>query len=185
MIKPRRNTAVLLLLFVAAGFLAACQEPEPEGPPPAEPFENAALAIGSEGLGDSWALVSNEDQELVLSDGGDGVLTISMGEATSSPNIVEAVRGKLADFDAMEGGESFGNQQLQAPIGLVYTARGRYPGESGTTEEFWAYCVHPLGGRLLEMLYTYPAGDDSQTRAQNLINLFGYLEPRTGGEIGS
>ncbi len=178
-----RASAASMALF-ACLTAGACSTPETVPAP--QSVENAALGLRLLLPADPWTVVSEEPQRWVLSDGDGGTMIVHLGpESEQTPNIIEAVRGHLAEFSAMENGESFGSQQLQAPIGLVYTARGRYPGSQDpatTVGEMASYTVHAGGDRFLILSYTYPGEGDPNQRGQNLLALLTSLELLTGEE---
>lgn len=172
-LKP---VAALSRVTGMAGLLliAACAQPEPKVAAPAD-VDNQALGIRLLLPADPWTLVANEAERMVLEDGAGGTMTLHLGEESEqTPNIIEAVRGRLAEFDARDGGQSFGSQQFQAPIGLVYTARGTYPdagGTSATVGELSGYTVHASGNRFLILTYTFPGKGDPKVRYDNLLAL--------------
>ena len=51
--------------------------------------------------------------------------------------------------------------------------------DAGTTEETLLTVIHPSGGRRLDLVYTYPAGDDSGERVTGLIGLLAEVEALT------
>ncbi len=142
-------------------------------------IDHQSLGIRVVDLSDPWSVVAQDSDQWILSDGSQGTLTLVNGE-DDVINIEQAARNKLAEFDALDGGESFGNRQLKAPIGLIYTARGRYPDtERNSVGELWGYTVHPKGGRLLVIRYAYPGNSDANLRGHNLLTLLESLELAT------
>ena len=143
--EPIRSLQITVW-FVASlcMMLSGCAAPESQPAPSS--IDNGALGLRLLLPADPWTMTSEEAQRWVLSDGAGGTMIVHLGpEGDQTPNIIEAVRGRLAEFSAMEGGESFGNHQLQAPIGLVYTARGQYPdtqNPEASIGEMAGYTVH-------------------------------------------
>lgn len=171
-------TTGLTLVSLTAAACPRTGEAPAAGP---EVVESSALGLRLLDPEPPWTLTTREADRWVLSDGAGGTMTVHMGPAEDqTPNIVEAVRTRLAEFEAMGGGESFGGQQFQAPVGLVYTARGRYSHPDNPVEavgEITGYTVHPAGGRFVLLTYTYPGDADPAVRYDRLLSLLGSLEP--------
>lgn len=140
---------------------------------------NSALSITIAPLPEPFEVLDNEGETLRLAVDGEaarGLVELHLGAPQPQGiNLVDEATGRRAYFESLPGGEFLGNQEIVAPIGSVYTARGRYDGDSGPVEELWSMTVPPGDDRLLTLVYRYPAGDDSQQRAQQLLELLGNL----------
>ncbi len=174
---------LLLALCVLAVFLPGCQpeEPEPE-PEPAQRVENPEVGVVLTDVPDFFALEVNDGSrlELVPADGTTaGRVFVRAGEPeTGGINLVAAVEEHKATILAASG-EFQGQRELGTQMGTAFYSRGRFPDDGGqTTEETVIFMVHPLGDRTLQLVYRYPAGDDSKERIQDqLFSLLEVLEP--------
>ena len=172
---------VPIALLAASSLLTACQ---PSGDVAEDPsstvIASQAAGIRLATLPDAFEVERNDDEGLFLaapSELAPGKVAITLGgEFPGGFNIFDEVSRELANFEAMPEGESFGQTQLVAPIGTVYMARGRYDEAGVRTEQLRAMVGHPWGNRLLTLAYTYPVGDDTTERGQQLMELLGEVE---------
>ena len=87
-----------------------------------------------------------------------------------------AVNAHKAWIEGLPDGEYKGAQELQGEFGSAFYSRGRFVDAGALVEETVVFLIHPAGNRLLEIHYRYPAGEDSATRVQELIEVLGQLE---------
>lgn len=179
-VKNRQLTHPLIVVALSAGLaFAACQPKEPEAEPePAQRVENAEVGIVLADVPDFFALEINDGSrlELVPADGATaGRVFVRAGEPESGGiNLVAAVEEHKEAILAASG-EYQGQRELGTPLGTAFYSRGRYLDDGGqTTEETVIFMVHPRGDRTLQLVYRYPAGDDSKERIQD--QLFSLLE---------
>lgn len=170
----------LLVVVAAVLALAGCQ---PGGGGAGGEVENAALGIVIAPLPQPFTVTDNQGENLLLTVDGDaerGVVMFHLGPPQPRGiNLVDEATGRKAYFESLPGGAFSGNQEIVAPLGPVYTARGSYDDAGGRVEELWAMSVQPGSDRLLSIVYRYPAGDDSQQRAQQFLELLGNLATRS------
>lgn len=167
----------LALLLALTGCAPGTDEAQEPG---AAAIENEAVGVRLLAVPEPFELVSDDADGVVLEvvdRAAGGTVRITLSEVYEGGlNIVEAVKTGLAEFQAMPDGESFGQTQLMAPIGLTYMLRGRYTAEGTPTEALRAIVAHPWGNRLLTVAYTYPRGDDTKERGEQLMGLLGEIE---------
>ncbi len=159
----------------------ACGGPAEEPAEPAGPaLESPAAGIRLLSIPEPFELATDDPAGPVLTvpeSAGGGTVRITLsGEHPDGLNIIEAAKQEMADFEAMQNGESFGQTKLMAPIGLTYMLRGRYASGGTPSEELRAMVAHPWGNRLLTLSYVYPLGDDTQQRGEQLMALLGEIE---------
>lgn len=141
-------------------------------------LENAALGLAVAELPSEFTVSQNDATGLALAAAGDGeaVVRFDVGPIEQgSVNIVEAAKQMQAVFESRPNGEFFGNQELIAPIGSFFTARGAYEQEGRSFGELQAFTLHPLANRLLRVSFRYPA-DEAQQRAPQFAALLGEIE---------
>lgn len=169
----------LLVVVGAVLALAGCQ---PGGGGAGGEVENAALGIVIAPLPQPFTVADNQGETLRLTVDGDaerGEVEFHLGPPQPRGiNLVDEATGRKAYFESRPDGEFSGNQEIVAPLGPIYTARGSYDGAGGRVEELWAMSVLPGTERMLSIVYRYPAGDDSQERAQQFLELIGNTAAR-------
>lgn len=169
----RRSPAACCLLAL----VAACAAEPP--PAPRERVENPGLGIAIAALPVGFTIVANEGTTLELrgvSSKGPGTLTFAAGPAETNINLVEEIARQKEAFLAQPSGEYFGQRELVTPNGTAFTVRGRYAAPEGATEEVKVLAIHPWGDRKLFLTYRYPAGGDTQERADQLLEVIGEIE---------
>ncbi len=173
--RPRRRLLVLIATLLPV--LAGCQP----GGGPGDEVENTALGIVVAPLPAPFEVLRNDGETLQLAVDGDaerGLVEFELSPPQPQGiNLVEESAARTAYFESRPGGTSSGRQEIVAPIGHVYTARGSYDAGGGRVEELWALAVPPGAERLLSIVYRYPAGTDSPQRAQHLLTLLENLAP--------
>jgi hypothetical protein len=162
--------------------LFACGAPTEETLEPVDKsIESTAAGIRIVTLPDPFVVEANDDNGLLLRTPtlpGSGSVLITMSDVyPTGLNIIKVVTEELSNFEALPEGTSFGQNQLIAPIGTVYVARGRYLSGETQIEELKAMLAHPWGNRLLTLAYTYPATEDTAERPGHLMDLLGEVEP--------
>ena len=175
---PVHRFRAFLLAGLAAG-LVACgptTEPEPE-PVKGERVENAALGMAIAELPAFFKVASNEGTviELVPVDPQVvGTLRVQESPAESGGiNLVAAIERHKADIQGRPDGVFKGQRELGSQLGTAFYSRGLFTDQGQTMEETMIFIVHPKGDRELQMVYTYPAGEDSKERLMD--QLFGVL----------
>ena len=179
-----RNRLLLAaaITITTAGLLACQQAKEEPPPPPPARVENPRLGMAIAALSTSdFVVTANDGATIELSPAGDGatgVVSIVAGEAeTGGINLVAAVNQHKEEIVARPDGDYKGQAEYVSPLGTTFASRGRYSEGGGTVEERAVFMVHPWGDRTLEVIYRYPAGDDTQARLDALMNgIVGELE---------
>ena len=181
--RASKITTILGLAALLVLGLTACQPPQESQPetaaeePTGERVENATVGIALGALPAFFELTSNDDTiELAPAAAEDPArLTVKAGPAeVGGINLVAAVEEHKADLAARPDGVFKGQRELSTPLGTAFYSRGQYTGETGTEEETVIFLVHPWQDRNLQLVYRYPAGEDSAARIQE--QLFAVLE---------
>ena len=162
------------LLFLA---LNACSPAEP--PVVDTGVENLDLAIGLTMTPDGLVVAENQGASLELrpaDEGASGVVWFEVGPEQIGVNLVAAVKDHQAYIEGLPGGDYRGAQELQGDFGSAFYSRGRYSSEEALQEETRILLIHPAGNKLLTIAYRYPAGEDSASRVEQLIEVLSYLE---------
>ena len=175
-------------LMTAAVLVAALSACAPSGENPAEEtvakgerVENAELGMAVAEVPAFFKVGSNQGSviELVPADPQiEGTLKIQESEAeTGGINLVAAVERHKADLEARPDGVFKGQRELGSQLGTAFYSRGQYTEDGRALEETVIFIVHPKGDRELQMVYNYPAGDDSKERlTDQLFGVLGELE---------
>jgi len=182
-------------LALAFGATGCRRAQEPEAAPAGERIENAATGVAIAALPPVFRLVAIDGERIVLGmseEGAAGELVITPGEPEiGGINLVAAVENHQQEILNRPGGEYKGQRELDSPLGTAFYSRGRYrASEDGDAleEETVIFLVHPWGDRTLQLIYRYPAGEDSTERIQDhLFALLGEIEelPAEGAADGS
>ena len=162
-------------LIITLGLLAGCT---PKVPPPTG-VSNSALDLSIGYLGDEWTVQTNEGESLTLvpSNGErQGVVEFLVGPEQEGINLIEALDVHRSHVESLPDGVYSGGQELTGPMGTAFYSRGRYSKDGTTTEEIRILGLHPRSPRLIEVIYRYPAGEDSATRVSELIELYAQVE---------
>ncbi len=163
----------ILLAVIAPG--VGCSP----APPPPTGVSNPELDLSISDLGDAWVIDSNLGKTLVLAPSNperQGTIEFLIGPEETGINLVAAVETHRLDIESRPDGIYSGAQELTGPMGAAFYSRGRFTGADGTVEETRLLSIHPRSSRIVEMVYRYPAGDDSSERVGELIELFGEVE---------
>lgn len=189
--RPSHASTLLLFAMVAGlALLAAACQPAEDADDGAEAAAAEPVRVESAGLGvaladlDSFFQVASTDGGTIVLTPADpavaGELTVSADEpkALGGVNLVAAIEDHKVSIEAREG-EFKGQRELGGPLGTAFYSRGHYTAEDGTpTEETIIFTVHPLGDRVLRLVYAYPQGEDSAQRIQEqLFAVMGELVP--------
>jgi hypothetical protein len=170
--------AVLITLTTA---MLGCGGEDPAAvDQPSPPLVNPALGLTISSVPSSLKVKSNQESDLVLVPADatrSGRLEVTVEDTRGGVNLVAAVQRHRERFESTVGGEYRGTQELVTPLGSAYWSRGRLPTEQGLVEQARVMAVHPSGTRLLALTYTYPAGDDTNDRAQELLAVLSEIEP--------
>lgn len=164
-------TWVCAMTIMTVG-LSACQKEEPPPPPPVR-VENPSLGIAIAALAPDFTLVSADGETIELKPAGalEGTVSVVAGEAgIGGVNLVEAVKQHKAEILEKPDGDYKGQAEYVSPMGTTFASRGRYSDAGGTVEERVVLMVHPQGDRTLQVIYRYPAGEDTQERLDALMN---------------
>jgi hypothetical protein len=151
----------------------------PPPPPPPTGITNAELGLSIGSLGKEWALDTNNQRTLILVPSNPerrGTVEFIVGPEENGINLVAAVNDHRQEIEARPGGVYSGAQELSGPMGTAFYSRGRYDDGDSTLEETRLFSIHPRSSRMLQIVYRYPAGDDSSQRVGELINLLGEVE---------
>lgn len=175
--------SALALAFGAAGCRPA--EPEPEVAPAGERVENAAAGVAIAVLPPVLRLVAIDGERIVLGLSDPeavGEIVVTPGEPqVGGINLVAAVESHKQEILERPGGDYKGQRELGSQLGTAFYSRGRYlvSEDSGALEEETVvFLVHPWNDRTLQLIYRYPAGEDSSERIQDhLFALLAEIEP--------
>ncbi len=163
------------ILLVVAGLGMGCS---PAPPPPAG-VSNTELDLSIGDLGDAWVVKTNQGTSLVIAPSDperQGTIEFLVGPEEEAVNLIAAVETHRKDIENRPDGVYSGAQELTGPMGTAFYSRGRYGDGGSTMEETRILGMHPRSSRIIEMVYRYPAGDDSSTRVGELIELFAEVE---------
>ena len=176
----RKTTTAVGLISIMAMSLAACQKSEP-APEPGVRVDNPQLGMAIAALASEFEVVSNDGATIELvptGEGATGTVSVKAGEAeVGGINLVAAVQQHKAEVLERPDGDYKGQAEYVSPLGTTYASRGRFSADGGTVEERVIFMVHPWGDRTLQVIYRYPAGEDTQERLDTLMNgIVGELE---------
>jgi hypothetical protein len=156
----------------------ACRKPESAQTGP-QRVENSDLGIAIAALPAAFEVVVNQGSDLRLTapgPNGAGSVEIGVGPAGSAAiNLPAEAKATQQYFESLANGQYFGNLELVAPFGSVFTARGAYDREDGRAGEIQVFALHPIQSRLLKLSYVYPEGEGKE-RMQQLADLLGEIE---------
>jgi len=162
-------------LVILIGLGTACSPT----PPPPDGISNTTLDLSIGHLRDDWLVETNQGRDLVIVPSDperQGTLEFVVGPEETSINLVAALDTHRKEIESRPDGVYSGAQELTGPMGTAFYSRGRFTGSDGTVEETRLLSIHPRSSRIVEMVYQYPAGDDSSTRVGELIELFAEVE---------
>lgn len=165
----------ITVLIVLTGLGLGCSP----APPTPESLSNVQLDLSISDLGDDWVVETNQGRSLVVVPSGPerhGTIEFAVGPEEAGINLVAAVEAHRKGIENRPDGVYSGAQELTGPMGTAFYSRGRYGDDGTTVEETRLLCMHPRSSRMVEMIYRYPAGNDSSTRVSELIELFAEVE---------
>jgi hypothetical protein len=172
-----RRSSVAAILAVSTALLACGAGGGSKAETPSNRVEAPGLGLAIANLPDGLEVTTNEGGTLMLVPKGKaGTIVVQAGPAEVGPNLVAAVKEHQASIEARPGAEYLGVRELVTPLGSAYWSRGRYEQGGSTVEETRIVTLHPDGHRLLYLTSTYPAGDDSSARIQELLALLTEIE---------
>ncbi len=190
--QSRRHHIILAAAIAITFGLGACKKEETPPPAPAVRVENPQAGVAIAALAD-FTVDANDGATIELVPAGEGAtgkVSVVAGEAEiGGINLVAAVKQHKEEILARPDGDYKGQAEYVSPLGTTYASRGRYSDGGGTVEERVIFMVHPWGDRTLQVIYRYPAADDTQARLDALMNgVVGELEglpaPGTEGQGG-
>lgn len=183
----RHHIVLAAAIAITAAGLGACKKEAPP-PPPAVRVESPQVGVAIAALAD-FVVAEGDGATIELTPAGEGAtgrVSVVAGEAeTGGINLVAAVKQHKEEILARPDGDYKGQAEYVSPLGTTYASRGRYTEDGGTVEERVIYMVHPWGDRTLQVIYRYPAGEDTQARLDALMDgVVGELEglPAPGAE---
>lgn len=165
--------AAVCMIFI--GLELGCSQP----PPPPVGTSNAQLDLSIGNLGDDWIVETNQGSILTFRRSDPerpGTIDMIVGPEEDGVNLVEAMDTHRQTIENLPDGSYFGGQELTGPMGTAFYSRGRYSLEGATVEETRILSIHPRSSRLFEIVYRYPAGEDSSTRVGELVEVFAEVE---------
>jgi hypothetical protein len=171
-----RSSLLLLPLVLSLACTPA------EGPAPAAPtsVENAELGVRVASVPDGFEVTENTGATLELAptgEGAAGAVVVRVGPRETGVNLVAAVEDHREEIEGRTDGTYHGARELEGPLGVAFYSRGSYASQDGSrVEETLVTAIHPDGDRRLDLVYTYPAGDDSANRVTSLIDLLARVE---------
>jgi len=181
----RFGALFLTAAATAAAFflLASCddaQTPEPVNTqPPPTTVENATLGLRLAGLPDDLSVAVNDGDRLELVPAAqdvEGRIVFGVLPPEAGQNIPAAVADHQASIAGRDGGSYQGSQELISPLGTTFYSRGRFTADGLPVEETVVFTLHPAGGRMMTITYTYPADEDSSVRVQQLLDVVAVVE---------
>lgn len=176
----RPRTPVVAVLSVVVAFTAGCRRTGETPAAKAVRVDNPELGLSILELSPDFRVDTNQGDSLILERTAvddDGRLYIEVGPVQpDGVNLIHWVEAQPPDFEAKPDGTFLGSRKLRTPIGDAYTARGRYAGEAGEQEETRVLARHPGAPRLLIVRYVYRAGDDTEQRITQLLDVFAQIE---------
>jgi len=179
----RLSTPLVAALVVAAAFAAGCRKAAEPSAAAAIRVDNPELGVSILELSPDFTVDTNQGDSLILERTAaedDGRVYVEVGPVQpDGVNLIHWVEAQPPDFEAKPDGTFLGSRKLRTPIGDAYTARGRYAGEAGEMEETRVLARHPGAPRLLIVRYLYRAGDDTEQRITQLLDLFAQIEAST------
>jgi len=170
-----RSWSLVTYLVVLIALGSGCSPTAPQS----ESISNKALDLSIAYLGDDWIVEANQGETLVVVPSDPerlGTLEFVVGQEESGTNLVSALDSHRKEIERRPDGAYSGAQELTGPMGTAFYSRGRFTGADGTVEETRLLSIHPRSSRIVEMVYLYPAGDDSSRRVGELIELFAEVE---------
>ncbi len=165
-------SAALISLALLAGLGTGCSPTPP--PPIGVSNDQLDLSIGE--LPEGWVVKTNQGPDLIVVPSDPerlGTVEFIVGPEETGINLVSALEDHRKDIEGRPEGAYSGAQELKGPMGTAFYSRGRFTDSGVTTEETRILSLHPRSSRMVQMVYRYPAGDDSSTRVRDLIELFG------------
>lgn len=165
--------AALLVIFSIISFGCSPAAPQPEV------LVNSQLDLSLGVLGDEWIVETNQGAMLVLRSSNperQGTIEFLVGPEEEGVNLVAAIAAHQQSIEALPNGSYSGGQELAGPMGTAFYSRGRFSESATTIEETRLLSIHPRSSRLVEMVYSYPAGEDSSERVSELIGIFAEVE---------
>lgn len=169
----RPALAACLVVLFALGSGCSPTPPLPAG------ISNTTLDLSIGSLGDDWVVGTNQGLTLVIVPADPerhGTIEFVVGPEEVGVNLVAAVEAHRNEIENRPDGVYSGAQELTGPMGTAFYSRGRFMGAGGAVEETRLLSIHPRSSRIVELVYRYPAGDDSSTRVSELIELFAEVE---------
>jgi hypothetical protein len=166
MSRPARPCLLALVLSIA--LFGACRKPEPPPAPAPVRVENRALGLAIAALPDGFRVEANDGTTLrFASDGasGAGTLTVSVGPAGESVNVIEKAKSAQKELEQLPGATFSGGNELVTPAGAGFAVRASWDEGAGRVEERRIFALHPdQSGRLVTLVDRYPAGDATNAR---------------------
>ena len=183
------SLALLGLVLVPAGCREVAEDTVPDPDPdtatvaPPETVSNQELEVTLQKVPDGMVVEVNEGSNLILTpaDHEYGVLLrVEVGPQEIGVNLVAAVQEHQAKIEDLPGGSYIGQTELICQLGTAFFSRGQFDQpasedgliEETRIEEARILAIHPVGNRLLSLVYTYPAPPDqggSNSRGQTLL----------------
>jgi len=170
---------VILLLVCGFGLMfAGCGRGTGEVEP--QPVSNPELGVTLSEVPEGMVVAVNQGRDLILEPAGEmpsGKVRIEVGPEIEGVNLVAAVKEHEASFGEAPGGAYLGTTELMSHLGSAFISRGQLDGDGERVEEARIFVVHPMGNRLLTLVYRYPAEtSDASQRAQSLLGVLGNIE---------
>jgi hypothetical protein len=169
------SLALSALLLLPAGCRQKPDEVVPETTATAAvETTNEELGITLQSIPEGMVVEVNQGANLILAPKPHehGVLLkIEVGPHEVGVNLVAAVKDHQEHIEDFPGGKYFGSTELISHLGTAFLSRGQFRSDMDEIEEARLFVIHPAGDRLLSLIYTYPAGDDSNGRAETLLAL--------------
>lgn len=172
--KATHVAVALAVLLMAVGCSRQPEEPE------ARRVESPELGIALADIPQIFEVVEDPNAPLALAPvdptvRGRALFSLRVPEV-GGVNLLDAVHRHQARIEGLPAGDYRGARELRTPHGPAFYSRGRYERDDSLVEETHIFMLHPTGDKMLDLAYTYPAGDDSSQRVESLINVIAEIE---------
>ncbi|MCH9649801.1 MAG: hypothetical protein K0U98_16305 [Deltaproteobacteria bacterium] len=140
--------------------------------------ENPALGIAIGAVLENFELAANEGDQLRLKrKEGEGEIWLEASRPEiGGINLVALVNESKPQYEALDEGKFHGQVELGTQFGTAYSVRGSFAKEGVGVEERRIFSLHPDGQQILTMVYSYPRGNQSRARTEEMLEFFTELE---------
>ncbi len=172
----------LIALFMCCTVSCSPKEQVGDGENALAEIENPQIGIRLVGLAADFAIAENEGACLVLvcnDPTRPGQISFLATNEEAGVNLVAATTAHREEITAKKEGIYKGGRELIGPFGPAFYSRGEFKDGDETKEETRLFTLNPGAKGLLTLIYSYPAGNDSTLRVNELMEVFSSLEAAT------